>query len=225
MIKRIVFILFSFLFCQILFCQINETKMSTIYFLNGDTLQVVVEEKNEWNITIIKSQKKDKTKHKIINNDQILMITNDKGEKDFVYKHDPSKGNFMEKKEMEQYVKGRIKAKYFYTPKIPFFSSFLFGVTIGLIDTYNFRDPKYDIGLLNHPAGLISLSAPLLSASIFGNNRISFNDRKTKSDEEMLNESFVHGYAIEKKSKISRATFRGSVIGVISVILIQIFSN
>ena len=89
--------------------------MSTIYFLNGDTLQVVVEEKNEWNITIIKSQKKDKTKHKIINNDQILMITNDKGEKDFVYKHDPSKGNFMEKIEMEQYVKGRIKAKYFYT--------------------------------------------------------------------------------------------------------------
>ena len=103
-----------------------------------------------------------------------------------------------------------------------FFVSFLFGITIGLIDTYNFADPKFDKGFLNHPAGLISLSTPFLSASIFGNNRISFSDRKNKSDEELLNESFVHGYAKEKKSKISRSTSWGSLLGVLSVILIQI---
>ena len=62
----------------------------------------------------------------------------------------------------------------------------------------------------------------MISTSVFGNNRISFADKKHQTDEEGLNESFVHGYAKEKKSKISRSTFRGSVLGVVAVILIQI---
>lgn len=226
MIKKIIYTLLICFVGKIVFCQIDKTKMETICFLNGDTLICSIEEKSEWTTLITKTVKNEhKIKYKSINNDQILLIINDRGEKDFMYQYDPSKGNFMEKKEMEQFVKGRTKAKYFYDPKIPFLSSFLFGVVVGFVDTYNFRDPKYDVGFLNHPAGIMSISVPLLSASIFGNNRISFNDRKTNSNEEVLNESFLHGYAIEKKSKISRATFRGSVLGVISIVLTQIFTS
>ena len=58
-----------------------------------------------------------------------------------------------------------------------------------------------------------------------GNELVNINyksDLNSGSFSEILNESFVHGYAKEKKSKISRTTFRGSILGVFAVILIQI---
>jgi len=223
MYKRVILLLLVTLLAKTSFDQIKESDLSVIHFLNGDTLQVNVVDQNKWITTVLKPKKNEfKYKYKPYNNDQILSIIHDNGEVEFKYKYDPSTGNFMEQKEMEQFVKGRTKAKYYYNTKTPFVISFILGVGVGLIDTYNFSDQSYEKGFLNHPAGLISLTTPLISASVFGNNRISFADKKNQTDEEGLNESFVHGYAKEKKTKISRSTFRGSILGVVAVILIQI---
>ncbi len=218
--KRVILLLIITLIAESAFTQINKDDLSVIHFLNGDTLQVSVVDQNKWITTVLKPKKKSlKYSYKPYNNDQILSIINSNGEKNYMYKYDLSLGNFMEQKEMDQFVKGKTKAKYYYSTKTPFLISFFLGITVGLIDTYNFSDNP---GFLNDGAGLISLTTPLISSSIFGNNRVAYMDRKDQSDEEALNESFIHGYAKEKKSKISRATFRGSILGVISIIIIQI---
>lgn len=223
MLNRTIVLFICCLLSNSAFTQIKEVDMSVIHFLNGDTLQVNIVDQNQWITTVLKPKNKQfKYTYKSFNNDQILSINQNDLEKKFMYKYDPSIGNFMEMKEMEQYVKGRTKAKYYFSAKNPFMISLLLGISIGLIDTYNFNDASYQKGFFHHPAGLISLTTPLISSSIFGNNRIVFSDKKNQTEEQVLNESFSHGYAKEKKSKISKSTFRGSLIGVIAVILIQI---
>jgi hypothetical protein len=220
--KSVIILIITSLFAKSAFNQVKDGDLSVIHFLNGDTLQISIVDQNKWITTALKKKKNDfKYSYKPYNNDQILSIINSEGEKDFMYKYDLSIGNLMEQKEMEQYVKGRTKAKYYYTAKTPFLLSFLLGVTIGLIDTYNFSDPSQDKGFLNGGVGLISLTTPFISSSIFGNNRVAFIDRKNQTDQDSLNESFTHGYAKEKKSKISKATFKGSLLGVVSIIFIS----
>ena len=222
-LNRIIILFICCLLANSVLAQIKEGDLSVIHFLNGDTLQVDIVDQNQWITTVLKPKKKEfKYAYKSFNNDQILYINQNDLEKKFMYKYDPSIGNFMEMKEMEQYVKGRTKAKYYYSAKNPFLIAFLLGISIGLIDTYNFNDASYPKGFFNHPAGLISLTTPLISSSIFGNNRIVFADKKNQTEEQVLNESFSHGYAKEKKSKISKSTFRGSLVGVVAIILFQI---
>ena len=123
-LNRIIILFICCLLANSVLAQIKEGDLSVIHFLNGDTLQVDIVDQNKWITTVLKPKKKEfKYAYKSFNNDQILYINQNDLEKKFMYRYDPSIGNFMEMKEMEQYVKGRTKAKYYYSAKNPFLIS------------------------------------------------------------------------------------------------------
>ena len=112
-----------------------------LYFLSGDTTEFKLFEINEWVVSGFQ-QKNNNGNWKLKNysHSEILYLNRDYNEKQFFYSYQPSKGAFLTRPEMEQYVFGKKDALYYYSPKKQFYYAALFGLAVGLLDaSYDFK--------------------------------------------------------------------------------------
>ena len=207
---------------------LTDLDYGTLFFLSGDTLAFKLVEKSDLFVSGFKQNKfNNKWKLKTFDASDLLYLRRN-NQKEFYYKYKPSLGGFLTKPEMEQFVLGRKDAIYAYSPKNKFFKSALFGLVVGLFDAsfdfyyeeaWKFKQPF--VGFLKAKSGLISLSIPLFSTFLVGQNRLNLIDRSSMSDGDVLEESFNHGYQGIKKSKDSKAVAKGSLFGMLSVVLVS----
>ena len=207
---------------------LTDLEDGTLFFLSGDTLTFKLVEKSDLFVSGFKQNWiNDKWKLKTFDASDILYYRTN-NEKKFYYKYKPSKGDFLSQAEMEQFVYGKKDAIYHYSPKNKFFQSILLGVVIGILDAsfdfyyednWQFKQPY--VGFLNGKSGLISLSVPLFATFLVGQNRLNLIDKTIMSERDVLQESFNHGYHGLKKSKDSKAVAKGSLLGMLSVVLVS----
>ena len=77
----------------------------------------------------------------------------------------------------------------------------LFGFTLGLIDTYKRGD-----GLFNDPNGTLSLATPLLSSLLIRTKKHKVVSISSMTEKEILESQYKKGYASGKKIKNSIAS-------------------
>ena len=118
---------------------------------------------------------------------------------------------------MEKFTSGKKNAKYYYKPLRHFVSGIVFGLGIGLIDTY-----KEGLGFFNDPNGTLSLATPLLSTILIRTKKHKVVSLSSMTENEILESKYKKGYESVKKIKNSIASFYGSLIGIIAIF---IFNN
>ena len=207
---------------------LSDLEEGTLVFLSGDTLTFKMVEKSDLFVSGFKQNRyNDKWKLKTFDANNILYYQT-QNEKKFFYEYKPSQGDFLSQPEMAQFVLGKKDALYNYSPKNKFFQSAMLGVIIGVLDasfdfyyedSWQFNEPY--VGFLNGKSGLISLSVPLFATFLVGQNRLNLIDRTIMSEKDVLQESFNHGFHGIKKSKDSKAVAKGSLIGMLSVVLVS----
>ena len=213
----------SFFTCfllSIIFVQGQNGHDSTVVLqlFSGDTVIYNLSQSKTDHLTGFKKKKnKDIWTFKIYPNNDVAYYTLKNHEKVWIYQTDPSLGNFLEINQMEKFTSGKKNAKYFYKPLQHFLSGIVFGLGIGLIDTY-----KEGSGFFNDPNGTLSLATPLLSTILIRTKKHKVVSLSSMTENEILESHFKKGYASGKKIKNSIASFSGSLIGIIAIF---IFNN
>ena len=188
-----------------------------LQLLSGDTVNYKLSQIETDYITGFKKKNnKNIWTFKIYPNNDVAYYTLKNHEKVWIYQPDPMKGNFLNISQMEKFISGKKNAKYYYKPLRHFIIGMAFGFTLGLIDTYKKGD-----GLLNDPNGTISIATPLLSSIIIRTKNYKVVSISSMTDKEILESQYKKGYASVKKIKNSIASFSGSLIGVISVFILN----
>ncbi len=205
---------------SIIFVQGQNGQDSTVVLqlFSGDTVIYKLSQSKKDHITGFKKKKnKDIWTFKIYPNNDVAYYTLKNQEKVWIYQTDPSQGNFLEINQMEKFTSGKKNAKYYYKPLQHFVSGIVFGMGIGLIDTY-----KDGSGFFNDPNGTLSLATPLLSNLLIRTKKHKLGSKSSIKENEILESHYKKGYASGKKIKNSIASFSGSLIGVIAIF---IFNN
>ena len=213
----------SFLMCfllSLIFVQGQNGQDSTVVLqlFSGDTVIYKLSQSKTDHITgFKKKKKKDIWTFKIYPYNDVAYYTLKNQEKVWIYQADPSQGNFLEINQMEKFTSGKKNAKYYYKPLQHFVSGIVFGMGIGLIDTY-----KDGSGFFNDPNGTLSLATPLLSTILIRTKKHKVVSLSSMTENEILESHYKKGYASGKKIKNSIASFSGSLIGIIAIF---IFNN
>jgi len=210
---------FSFVSAQ---NNIDSLKTVTLLFLSGDTAEFKLFEVNDWVVSGFQ-QKRNNGNWKLKNypHSDLLYLYENHEEKQFFYNYQPSKGSFLSRPEMEQYVLGKKDALYHYSAKKQFYYATLFGFAVGLFDaSYDYKEGY--VGPFNGKSGLLSLSAPLISTFFVGDKKFKLMDKSIVNEGDVLEESYKHGYEIIRKSKNTKAVSRGSLLGVGVIIAIKL---
>ena len=209
---------------------IDELSVGSLYFLSGDTLAFKKVEIEKLFISGFQKRKiNDNWFIKSYSADDLLYYKIN-SDKHYFYKYKPSEGGFLSKDEMEQYVLGQKDAIYRFKPKKIFFYSALFGLVMGLFDTsfdfyekgsgWQFNRSSYK-GVLGSDHGFITISTPLLSTFLIKQNKLKLLNRSIMEEEDVLEESYRHGYENIRHSKNTKSVTRGSLFGLGLVIAIK----
>ena len=213
----------SFFICfslSIIFVQGQNWQDSTVVLqlLSGDTVIYNLSQTKTDHITgFKKKKKKDTWTFKIYSNNDVAYYSLKNQEKVWIYKHNPRQGNFLEISQMEKFTSGKKNAKYYYKPLRHFISGIVFGFGLGLIDTY-----EEGTGFFNDANGILSLATPLLSTIIIRTKKHKSVRISSMTEKEILESHYKKGYTYGKKIKNSVASFSGSLIGIITIL---IFNN
>ena len=215
---------------------IDELSVGSLYFLSGDTLAFKKVKIEKLFISGFQKRKmNDKWFIKSYSADDLLYYKiND--DKHYFYNYKPSEGGFLSKDEMEQYVLGEKDAKYRFKSKKIFLYSALFGVVMSLFDTsfdfydkgsgWQFNSSSFK-GVFGSDPGFITISTPLLSTFLTKQNKLKLLNRTVMEEEDVLEESYRHGYESIRHAKNTKSVARGSLLGMGLVIAIKFiwFSN
>ncbi len=198
--------------------QNGQDSTVVLQLLSGDTVIYKLSQSKTDHITGFKKNKnKDIWTFKIYPFNDVAYYTLKNQEKVWIYQPDPSQGNFLEISQIEKFILGKKRAKYYYKPLRHFVSGMVLGLGLGLIDTY-----KEGAGFLNDPNGTLSLATPLLSTLIIRTKKYKIVSLSSMTEKEILESHYKKGYVSGKKIKNSIASFSGSLIG---IIMIFIFNN
>ena len=198
--------------------QNGQDSTVVLQLLSGDTVIYKLSQSKTDHITGFKKNKnKDIWTFKIYPFNDVAYYTLKNQEKVWIYQPDPSQGNFLEIIQIEKFILGKKRAKYYYKPLRHFVSGMVLGLGLGLIDTY-----KEGAGFLNDPNGTLSLATPLLSTLIIRTKKYKIVSLSSMTEKEILESHYKKGYVSGKKIKNSIASFSGSLIG---IIMIFIFNN
>ena len=225
-------------FCCIFFLKLNlhaqknidDLSIGSLYFLSGDTLAFKKVEIEKLYISGFQKRKiNDKWFIKSYSADDLLYYKIN-SDKHYFYKYKPSEGGFLSKDEMEQYVLGEKDAKYRFKPKKIFIYSALFGLVMSLFDTsfdfyekgsgWQFNSSSYK-GVFGSDPGFITISTPLLSTFLIKQNKLKLLNRSIMEEEDVLEESYRHGYESIRHAKNTKSVTRGSLFGLGLVIAIK----
>ena len=188
-----------------------------LQLLSGDTVIYKLSKNKTDHITGFKKNKnKDIWIFKIYPNNELAYYYYINQEKKWIYQPNPTQGKFLEVKHMQEFVSGKKNAKYHYNPLKYFMGGIVFGLGLGLVDTY-----KDDSGLLSDPNGTLSLATPFLSTILFGTKRHKIVSLSTMTENEVLQSYYKKGYRSGKKIKNSLASFSGSLIGILTIFIIN----
>ena len=213
----------SFFTCFLLstiFVQGQNSQDSTVVLqlFSGDTVIYKLSQSKTEHITgFKKKKKKDIWTFKIYPNNDVAYYTLKNQEKVWIYQTESSQGNFLGINQMEKFISGKKNAKYYYKPLRHFVSGIVFGLGIGLIDTY-----KEGSGFFNDPNGTLSLTTPLLSTILIRTKKHKVVSLSSMTENEILESHYKKGYASGKKIKNSIASFSGSLIWIIAIF---VFNN
>tara|TARA_B100001094_G_C18193656_1_gene809066 strand:+ start:4764 stop:5387 length:624 start_codon:yes stop_codon:yes gene_type:complete len=198
--------------------QNGQDSTVVLQLLSGDTVIYKLSQSKTDHITGFKKNKnKDIWTFKIYPFNDVAYYTLKNQEKVWIYQPDPSQGNFLKISQIEKFILGKKRAKYYYKPLRHFVSGMVLGLGLGLIDTY-----KEGAGFLNDPNGTLSLATPLLSTLIIRTKKYKIVSLSSMTEKEILESHYKKGYVSGKKIKNSIASFSGSLIG---IIMIFIFNN
>ena len=188
-----------------------------LQLLSGDTVSYKLSQIKTDHITGFKKKNnKNIWTFKIYSNNDVAYYTLKNHEKVWIYQPDPTQGNFLNINQMEKFISGKKNANYYYKPLRHFMIGMAFGFTLGLIDTYKKGD-----GLLNDPNGTLSITTPLLSSIIIRTKKYKVVSISSMTEKEILELQYKKGYASGKKIKNSIASFSGSLIGIISIFILN----
>ena len=146
--------------------------------------------------------------------------SNEKG-KQFFYQYAPSQGNFMTLTEMEQFVIGRKTAKYNYSAKSEFIKAIFFGVTLSLVDTYEFRN-GFNGGFFQNSASWLTISSPMWSTFLIKRKQNKLNNSRNTIEIDDLKACYYQGYDNVFIKKNTKAVLGGSILGASIVVAIRI---
>ena len=188
-----------------------------LQLFSGDTVNYKLSQIKKDHITGYKKKKnKNIWTFKIYPNNELAYYTLKGHEKVWIYQPDSSQGNFLNISQMDKFISGKKNAKYYYKPFRHFIIGMAFGFTLGLIDTH-----KEGGGLFNDPNGTISLVTPLLSSIIIRTKKHKVVSISSMTDKEILESQYKKGYESGKKIKNSIASFSGSLIGVLTIFILN----
>jgi hypothetical protein len=207
----------------------SEPLVGSLYFLSGDTLLFKkVHAEKSFISGFQKSKITDKWVVKSYPSEELLYFKH-KSDKFYFYNYKPSEGRFVSNQEMEQYTFGKKDALYGANNKKTFLFSTLFGIAMGLFDTsFDFYEKNYGWGIqksykgfFKADAGYITLSTPFLTTFLVKTKKLNFIDRRKMVEQDVLEESYNHGYESVIHAKNSKSVTRGSLLGVGLIIAVK----
>ena len=202
------------------FISINSFfSQDSIIFLNGKTYEGIYNSEDHRNVYFEKKKKEDQIKLISFNKEQIFYLHNEEQRIKMIYRKNFLKGNYFSEKEMGLYIKGEQDAIKNFNIGYHFLLGCALGLTGGLIDTYEFKDPNCR-DYFNSSASVISILTPFaLSVAIgFPNKKVR---RLYVSDERYLNsDHYKLGFNQVKLFRKTFYSFLGSLTGVASILTI-----
>lgn len=191
----------------------------SLILLNGKTHVGIFNFEDQHRLYFEKKKKRKKVKLVSFQKNEIFYLHKEDQPYRMIYQKDFLKGNFYSEQEMYMYVKGEQDAINNFKIGYHFLLGCAFGLTGGLIDTYEFNDPNCR-DYFNSSASVISILTPFAVSVAIG-----FPNKKVRkvyvSNERYLgSEHYKLGFNQVKLFRKTFYSFLGSLTGVASILVI-----